>query len=390
MFLARKELWFSKKRFLLIGFIIVLISWLVFMLSGLGNGLSDLGTATIRYSELELAIFEEEAEFSLSKSTLTESLVEEIAQLEGVEEAAGIATAAGALVLGTKGETSASETDSTDIEASGKKTTVFFVGIEPGSFLEPATVSGQALASGSASNSATRVLVDTSLQDEGFALGDEVTLSGVGTEFEIGGFVANEKLNHLPVVYVPLETLREFKYLVPGSDMGIDKPVNAIFLKGNKLDREAISQALDGVEVADKKDTLNGVPGYQAENSTISMMLGLLVFISAFVIAVFFYVLTTQKVQQFGVMKAIGASNGFVIKTVVSQVFLLSAVSILIGIGLTYLTTLILPAGMPFNLLPELVVTYGLILLVTSMIGSLFSIRSIIKIDPITALGRVE
>ncbi len=390
MFLARKELWFSKKRFLLIGFIIVLISWLVFMLSGLGNGLSDLGTATIRYSELELAIFEEEAEFSLSKSTLTESLVEEIAQLEGVEEAAGIATAAGALVLGSKGETSASETDSTDIEASGKKTTVFFVGIEPGSFLEPATVSGQALASGSASNSATRVLVDTSLQDEGFALGDEVTLSGVGTEFEIGGFVANEKLNHLPVVYVPLETLREFKYLVPGSDMGIDKPVNAIFLKGNKLDREAISQALDGVEVADKKDTLNGVPGYQAENSTISMMLGLLVFISAFVIAVFFYVLTTQKVQQFGVMKAIGASNGFVIKTVVSQVFLLSAVSILIGIVLTYLTTLILPAGMPFNLLPELVVTYGLILLVTSMIGSLFSIRSIIKIDPITALGRVE
>ena len=390
MFLARKELWFSKKRFLLIGFIIVLISWLVFMLSGLGNGLSDLGTATIRYSELELAIFEEEAEFRLSKSTLTESLVEEIAQLEGVEEAAGIATAAGALVLGSKGETSASETDSTDIEASGKKKTVFFVGIEPGSFLEPATVSGQALASGSASNSATRVLVDTSLQDEGFALGDEVTLSGVGTEFEIGGFVANEKLNHLPVVYVPLETLREFKYLVPGSDMGIDKPVNAIFLKGNKLDREAISQALDGVEVADKKDTLNGVPGYQAENSTISMMLGLLVFISAFVIAVFFYVLTTQKVQQFGVMKAIGASNGFVIKTVVSQVFLLSAVSILIGIGLTYLTTLILPAGMPFNLLPELVVTYGLILLVTSMIGSLFSIRSIIKIDPITALGRVE
>ena len=390
MFLARKELWFSKKRFLLIGFIIVLISWLVFMLSGLGNGLSDLGTATIRYSELELAIFEEEAEFSLSKSTLTESLVEEIAQLEGVEEAAGIATAAGALVLGSKGETSASETDSTDIEASGKKTTVFFVGIEPGSFLEPATVSGQALASGSASNSATRVLVDTSLQDEGFALGDEVTLSGVGTEFEIGGFVANEKLNHLPVVFVPLETLREFKYLVPGSDMGIDKPVNAIFLKGNKLDREAISQALDGVEVADKKDTLNGVPGYQAENSTISMMLGLLVFISAFVIAVFFYVLTTQKVQQFGVMKAIGASNGFVIKTVVSQVFLLSAVSILIGIALTYLTTLILPAGMPFNLLPELVVTYGLILLVTSMIGSLFSIRSIIKIDPITALGRVE
>lgn len=375
MFLARKELWFSKNRFLLIGFIIVMISWLVFMLSGLGNGLSDLGTASIRYSEMELAVFEEEAEFSLSKSTLPGNLVEEIAQLEGVDAAAGIVTAAGSLVKGTN-----------DTEETGKKNSVFFVGIEPGSFLEPAVDSGEALNV----DQPNQVLVDTSLIAEGFEVGDMVTLSGIGTEFEIGGFVDNEKLNHLPVVYVTLDTLRDFKYLVPGSDMGIENPVNAVFLKGANLNRETIAQAIDGIEVADKKETLNGVPGYQAENGTISLMLGLLVFISAFVIAVFFYVLTTQKVHQFGVMKAIGASNGFVIKTVVSQVFLLSAISILIGIGLTYLTTLILPDGMPFNLLPHLVMMYGLILLLTSMIGSLFSVRSIIKIDPITALGRAE
>lgn len=70
MFLARKELWFSKRRFLLIGFIIVLISWLVFVLSGLGNGLSDLGTAVIRYSDMDLAVFEEDSELALRKSTL--------------------------------------------------------------------------------------------------------------------------------------------------------------------------------------------------------------------------------------------------------------------------------------------------------------------------------
>ena len=70
MFLARKELWFSKRGFLLIGFIIVLISWLVFVLSGLGNGLSDLGTAVIRYSDMDLAVFEEDSELALRKSTL--------------------------------------------------------------------------------------------------------------------------------------------------------------------------------------------------------------------------------------------------------------------------------------------------------------------------------
>lgn len=375
MFLARKELWFSKRRFLLIGFIIVLISWLVFILSGLGNGLSDLGTAVIRYSDMNYAIFEDEAEFSLGKSTLPGSIVDEVIQLDGVEEAGGISTAFGSILQGTNHD-----------DESSRKTSVIFIGVEPGSFLEPAVQSGKALEI----NQPNHVLVDSSLQTEGFSLGDTITLSGVGTEFEIGGFINNQTLNHLPAIYVVPDTLRAFKYLVPGSDMGIEEPVNAVFFTSKNLDIEQIAENIDGVEVANKKETLNGVPGYKAESGTINLMLWLLIFISAFVIAVFFYVLTTQKVQQFGVMKAIGASNGFVIRSVVAQVFLLSTISILVGIGLTYATTLVLPEDMPFNLLPEMVWIYSLVLLLTSLMGSLFSVSSIMKIDPVTALGRSE
>ena len=375
MFLARKELWFSKKRFFLIGFIIVLITWLVFVLSGLGNGLSDLGTAVIRYSDLDVAIFEKDSELTLGKSTLPESVVAEALEVEGVEEAASIATAAGAIYRGVNVD-----------EETGKKTAVLFVGIESGSFMEPKTISGENL------NEAepNRVLVDESLMREGFKLNDKITLNGVGTEYTIGGFVSNKTLNHMPAIFVTMDTLRAFKYMVPGSDMGIEKPISAVFLKGNNIDTEELTAAIDGIEIGSIKETLNGIPGYSAESGTINLMLWLLIFISAFVIAVFFYVLTTQKVNQFGVMKAIGASNGFIIKSVVSEVFLLSGISILIGVGLTYVMTLVLPEDMPFTLLPNMVMLYGVILLATSLIGSLFSIRSIIKIDPITALGRVE
>src|SRR5699024_11467076 len=67
-----------------------------------------------------------------------------------------------------------------------------------------------------------------------------------------------------------------------------------------------------------------GIPGYTAENGTIMMMLGFLLAISAFVITVFFYVITLQKSNQFGIMKAIGASNAFLGRAVVSQVFMLA------------------------------------------------------------------
>lgn len=377
MFLARKELWFSKKRFFLIGFIIVLITWLVFVLSGLGNGLSDLGTAVIRYSDLDVAVFEKDSELTLGKSTLPESVVAEALEVDGVEEVASIATAAGAIYHGHGVNVD---------EETGKKTAVLFVGIEPGSFMEPKTISGENLDEAEPN----RVLVDESLMRDGFKLNDKITLNGVGTEYTIGGFVSNKTLNHMPAIFVTMDTLRAFKYMVPGSDMGIEKPISAVFLKGNNIDTKELTAAIDGIETGNIKETLNGIPGYSAESGTINLMLWLLIFISAFVIAVFFYVLTTQKVNQFGVMKAIGASNGFIIKSVISEVFLLSGISILIGVGLTYLMTLALPEDMPFTLLPDMVVLYGVILLATSLIGSLFSIRSIIKIDPITALGRVE
>lgn len=375
MFLARKELWFSKRRFLLIGIIVVFITWLVFMLSGLGNGLSDLGTAVIRYSNMDFAIFQEDSEFALGKSILSQETVAQVEQVEGVDEAAGIITSAGAILLGdAKGD------------ESGKKTSVMFVGIEPGSFLEPKVILGESLNS----NNPNTILVDESLKLEGFSLGDSVILSGVGTEFEIGGFVQNQKLNHMPAVYAPLDTVQAFKYLVPGSNQGIDNPINAIFLKGSDKVENRISQQISGVEIANKKQTLNGVPGYKAESGTINLMLWLLILISAFIIAVFFYVLTNQKTHQFGVMKAIGASNGFVIRSVVSQVFLLVSISIVIGIGLTYLTKAVLPESMPFNLLDEMVVVYSFVILLTSLFGSLFSVRGIVKIDPVTALGRLE
>ena len=375
MFLARKELWFSKRRFLLIGIIVVFITWLVFMLSGLGNGLSDLGTAVIRYSNMDFAVFQEDSEFALGKSILSQETVAQVKQVEDVDEAAGIITSAGAILLGdAKGD------------ESGKKTSVMFVGIEPGSFLEPKVILGESLNS----NNPNTILVDESLKLEGFSLGDSVILSGVGTEFEIGGFVQNQKLNHMPAVYAPLDTVQAFKYLVPGSNQGIDNPINAIFLKGSDKVENRISQHISGVEIANKKQTLNGVPGYKAESGTINLMLWLLILISAFIIAVFFYVLTNQKTHQFGVMKAIGASNGFVIRSVVAQVFLLVSISIVIGIGLTYLTEAFLPESMPFNLLDEMVVVYSFVILLTSLFGSLFSVRGIVKIDPVTALGRLE
>ena len=232
--------------------------------------------------------------------------------------------------------------------------------------------------------------VFSSLKVYRFKLGDKVTINGSTQEMEIVGFTKNQSLSHQPVIFSSLEKLREYKYAAPGSDNGIKDAVSSILIQGKDVEPEKIEQSIHAVEVGTKKESINAVPGYAAENGTISMMLGFLIVISAIVIAVFLYILTSQKTQQFGVMKAIGGSNWFIIKSVVSQVFILSAVSILLGVALTYLTAAILPDSMPFNLINSLVVSYSLVLLAISVVSSFFSVLKIAKIDPLTALGRTE
>lgn len=59
MFLALKELRHSKTRFLMIAIIFVLISWLVFILSGLGNGLSTLAASAFKTMRADYVVFEQ-------------------------------------------------------------------------------------------------------------------------------------------------------------------------------------------------------------------------------------------------------------------------------------------------------------------------------------------
>lgn len=373
MFLALKELKHGKLRFMMIGFIIVLISWLVFILSGLGNGLSSLSAATLKNMDTDYVVYEKGAKFSFSKSLLSASMQSDLEQQANVQAVAPFGSAVGSIL----------KHDST---ASEDKVDIAIIGIEPGTFIEPAVIEGSQLNT----NNALQVVANDTLKKEGFQIGDILSLDGSNEKLEIVGFTTKQTFNHLPAIYTTLDKWRAYSFAAPESNKGIADPVNAFILQGSEIDSELLNQNFNMIETATKKQAINGMPGYTAENGTIMMMLVFLLVISAFVIAVFFYVLTMQKTHQFGVMKAIGSSSSFIAKAIVSQVFTLSFISIIAGIGLTYVTAAILPEGMPFALEPSLVVIYGIILLVISILSSLLSVRKITKIDPLTAIGRVE
>lgn len=88
MFLAIKEMKHSKTRFAMIGAIIMLIAWLVFILSGLGNGLSTLAAATMKNIDGDLFVYEEGSEAAMMKTKVAGTIADDIEGNFGVDNPA--------------------------------------------------------------------------------------------------------------------------------------------------------------------------------------------------------------------------------------------------------------------------------------------------------------
>ncbi|MNC23688.1 FtsX-like permease family protein [compost metagenome] len=118
------------------------------------------------------------------------------------------------------------------------------------------------------------------------------------------------------------------------------------------------------------------------------MMIAFLYIISAFVLAVFFYVITIQKTVQFGILKAVGARTRYLAQSVALQVLVLSAGSLAASVLLVKLLEAALPGSMPFLLGTSTLVLTCLAFMAISMAGSLVSVWKVAKIDALDAIGR--
>lgn len=360
MFLALREMKHAKLRYTLIGLIMVLISWLVLFVSGLAQGLSSDNAASIQSLDANYFVLEKEANHRLNRSVL---LADTIQQLNPKE-----ATPIGIRMATVKKEGSTKKIDAT------------FFSIKPNSFAQPEVVEGEMIDD----MTTNEVMVDQSLKNEGFRLGDIVKDEASGKEFKIVGFTKNQSFSHAPVIHL------NFKEWDMIHDLNANEKsfFNVIALQADEREAKELTNHIADIEVITKEEALKGIPGFKEEQGSLLMMIVFLFVIAAFVLAVFFYVITIQKLNQFGVLKAIGAKSSYLAKNILSQVVILTVVSLVISIALTYGMAFLLPATMPFSLSLPLVLGCSILFIVVSIVGSLLSLYRVAKIDAIEAIGR--
>lgn len=362
MFLAWKEIKHSKTRFALIIGIVVLVSYLVSFLTGLAYGLAQENRTAVDKWDTDGIVLTNESNLNLNSSMFE---VEEQDLVTSDEKA----------ILGVS--SNIVRIDGSEDTEDNINVTIF--GIESDEFLNPDIVEGDTFEEDT-------VVADISLsEEEGLQVGDMLKLSGQNRTVKIAGFTDGAKFSVTPVLYTTVETFQKIKYDVDTIEENQEFPINGIVVR-SEGNIETVSIDSDDLEVYSTSEFINKLPGYNAQVLTFGLMIGFLVLIAALVIGIFIYVLTLQKASMLGVMKAQGISSGYIAKSVIAQTFLLALIGVLIGFGLTILTGFFLPSAVPYQNNYLFLVATMVSLIVFALLGAVFSVRTVVKIDPLEAI----
>ncbi|QJC51550.1 ABC transporter permease [Paenibacillus albicereus] len=369
MFLALREMRHAKLRYALMAAILILVSFLVLFVTGLARGLSYANASSVVHMPADGFVLSADAEHRLARSELDAARTERIGELAG----AGHAEA-----LGVRMATVAVD--------GGGKADAAVLAVDPDGWLAPPVAEGAPLGP----DDTGLAVADAKLKDAGARIGGVMTDASSGRSWKIIGFTEEQSFSHTPALFVSPAEWEQLAQSARGGTgaEGGEPAFNAIALQGDRERLEAIAAEMPDAVLLSKQQVIEAIPGYSAEQGSLTMMIAFLYVISAFVLAVFFYVMTLQKLGQFGILKAIGARTGYLARSVAGQVLLIAAASLAASLLLIAGFRAVLPDALPFRLDESTLLATCALFLATSAAGSLLSVIKVARADALEAIGR--
>ena len=375
-FLAGKEIWRNRGRFLLFSLVIALITLLVLFIAALGEGLGNGNREYIANIDGELVIFRENSDFNITASRLDQTTARAVRRVAGVADAGAISTSTTAIVLPE------------DVLK------VSLLGVEQDRPGFPTITEGETFSGGLA----REAIVDSNvLSRSDIKIGDEITVrSTQGTEdkfydLKVVGTTDGQSYFFQPSIFVSPQTWERIRPKSAAEFSNVNPNINIVAVKLEdpaQLEsvKAGLAETVSNIEVADIPTTINNIPGYSAQQGTVQTQGGFTLLIGILVIGGFFQIQILQKVPQIGVLKAIGASNGVVGWAAVIQILIVTAMGVFIGGALTFIFSLFFPPNIPLVFNGQASALALLALLLIGPAGGMVSVIYAVRIEPLKAL----
>ncbi len=353
MFVAWRELTFSKARFVLIGTVVLLMTVLVGFLSGLAAGLANQNTSAITSIEADRIVFSRPPSGgapSFDDSTVTKDEADVWVHRSGVTDVHPLGISQSTIVFNTQKDRV------TIFGAAPEFSTV--VPVEEGTIALPRKTA----------------------QTLGVSVGDRVTLAT--TEFRVNALTDDSWYSHTPVIYTTLVDWQRIAFSTGRSDAF----ATVLAVRSNGADFAAADSAANTVS-SGILESLTGLKSFKSEMGSLLLIVALLFGISTILVCAFFTVWGFQRQPDIAVLKALGASTRSLVIDALGQAAIILILGVGIGVGLTALFGVAVSDTVPFIISPLTTVVPGTAMITLGLIGAACALRTVTTADPLTALG---
>lgn len=382
-YLAFKEMWHNRTRFILIGLIVALITTLVLFIAALTEGLGAGNREYLEKLNAELVVYQSDADLSIATSRIGRSKLNAIRRIPGVAAVGQVAMSNTTIQL----------------PDDGLALKVSLLGVEPGQPGEPPVLAGRQLGR----TRANEALIDKHVVDRTrLKVGDTITVKSIqGTEEElfdllIVGVMDGREYSLQPTLIVPYLTWDKIRPLGSRDSTGDGEFVsNIVAVKlidpGSWREVAAtIDTTIPDLQAVDRKTAYEATPGYSAQQSTLDTQRYFSLFIGVLVIGGFFQIQTMQKVAQIGMLKAIGTSTRSIAVSAIVQIIAINAIGVAVGAIGSLLLSLSFPPTLPIIFSGDDVASAITSLLIIGPLGGMVSVWLLLRVEPLTALGLAQ
>ncbi len=377
-YLAFKEVWRNRGRFLLFSLVISLITTLVLFIAALAQGLAAANKEYLSKLDAQLVVFQKNVDTSIAASRIGRSKLNSIRRVEGIQAAGSIGFSSGALVFPGR-----------------PKLNVSLVGVEPGQPGDPPVLAGGNLRT----STAGEAVIDGRIASRaGVKVGDLIIIQTIqGTEekqfkVKVIGITSGQQYLFAPSIFLPYRTWDTIRPQGAATSGLVEIVSNIVAVKlQNSADQQAVARRIlrqvEGVEVTDVRTAIESLPGYAAQQSTLNTQQAFTLLIGVLVVGGFFQIQLLQKIPQIGVLKAIGTSNSIVAGAVVLQIIIVTTFGVLLGGLVTAVLALGMPGSVPIVFTGRSVGLAVGLLLGIGPLGGLVSVLRAVTVEPLLALG---
>jgi len=222
-------------------------------------------------------------------------------------------------------------------------------------------------------------------RQNGLRVGSTVTL--MNRQWRVSGIVEPGKLARIVIRRGTLQELTGASNKLTSVFLKLDDPASTRQVIGS-LKAQLPDYPILSMEELTSLYSVNNVPGLRA---FIGVVIGLSIVVGFLVVFLSMYTAVLERTREIGILKALGASPGYILNVIVRETTLLALAGSAVGIVLTYGTRWVVMTFIPASLIQKIVPGWwliaGAIAIFGALLGAMYPAWKAARQDAVEALA---